>query len=47
LSACGLRNQYICNKINYLGDSPRIALHKKEETPDIAPINSCKPTKKD
>lgn len=30
----------------YLGDSPRIAVHKKEELPDINPP-SCKPTKKD
>lgn len=40
LSACGIRNQYIC-------DSPRIAVHKKDEAPPLAPINSCKPTRKD
>lgn len=40
LSACGIRNQNIC-------ESPRIAVHKKEESAYIPPINSCRPTKKD
>ena len=31
----------------YLGDSPRIAVHKKEDSYHIPPVNSCKPTKKD
>lgn len=31
----------------YIGDSPRIAVHKKSQLADIPPINSCKPTKKD
>jgi hypothetical protein len=32
----------------YLGESPRIAVHKKDETtPSIAPPSSCKPTRKD
>jgi len=48
LSACGMRNQYVCKLLNYLGESPRIAVHKKDEsTPNIVPPSSCRPTKKD
>ena len=46
LSACGLRNQYVCNFIIYSGESPRIAVHKKDES-HPHPINSCRPIKKD
>ena len=47
LSACGLRNQYVCTNYIYLGESPRIAVHKKDESTPVAPLNSCRPTKKD
>jgi hypothetical protein len=30
LSACGIRNQYLCKHLINIGDSPRIAVHKKE-----------------
>lgn len=30
-----------------IGDSPRIAIHKKEENPSLVQINSVKPTRKD
>lgn len=32
LSACGVRQPYLCNSANNLGDSPRIAVHNKKDS---------------